>query len=145
MAETRTSVGVIIACLLGAVPVIVLALSRWQGEQSEEPTEPLSITETQTAPTRAIDSATAAAVETKPPLAERDPELSDISLEPLEIPANPAQDSRTKSAPIATRSMQRSGDHLLASKPTNAAQSGAPRLSSPPRPAPVQSAWFEYR
>jgi len=147
IAEPRPRVGMIITCLLGALPIIALALVRWHGQEPDdrEASEALQITETRGTSAQANDSLTPARVVPTVPIAERDPDAIDTSLEPREPPPPLAQLSPTKSRSAPARATPPSGAHSLASKPTHAAQSDVANHTVTPCPAPVQSAWFEYR
>ncbi len=157
IATPRARVGVIIACLLGTLPIIALALVRGQSNGAEIPAAPTIVTEMASAPTEVIDSAPQSAV--SPEFVTRDSEVADAPLGPRFASAAAVPVPQTKDRTASTRAAQPSAEHSLGSGTTPAAQPGAPiapskpgaasRLTrganSPSPRAPVQSPWFEYR
>jgi hypothetical protein len=118
----KTWPGVVIACLLGAVPIIALVLVRWLGTGPEDAaTLPAEVIETAAASPRTIDVSAPASLLPKPTTAEAEvePEVVDPLLEPRVAPAQVAQVARA--AQVARKST---------TAPTN------------PTPAPVRSSWF---
>jgi len=130
-ARPKGWLGVVIACLLGAVPIITLALVRWQGNGAEVPETPTEVFATAAAATQVSDIF-APASQVGPALTEVEPEVAEAPLEPGGVPAAAAPVARTKSTVAPTNTARPSADRGLASKPTQAAHA----------PAPVRSSWF---
>jgi len=120
IAKPKAWPGVLIACLLGALPIIALVLVRWQGNGAEDSATPTEVIETRAAPTQIIDVSAPASTVPKPASTAAEPEVVDAPLEPRVAPAAAAQVARLKlsSPPI--------------SRPSPA----------PSSPAPVRSSWF---
>jgi hypothetical protein len=124
IAKPKTWLGVVIACLLGATPIIALVLVRWQGNGAEVPATSTEAIETGSAPTQVIAVSPPASLLPKSAIAEAELEVVDAPLTPGVAPEAVAQGARTKRTPSLT----------------------SPQLSGPsPAPstsAPVRRSWF---
>ena len=138
LAKPKTWPGVVIACLLGAMPIIALVLVRWQSNGPEDPLPPIGVIETAPPPTGAVDISAPASLAAKPAMVEPEPEpeVVDALLEPGVAPAAAAQVAHTKSTAGMADSTRPSADRVLASKPSSRPNPG------PCLPAPVRSSWF---
>ena len=122
-AKHKTSLGVVITCFLGALPIIALVFVRGQGSALEVPPSPTEVIATAAAPTQVGEVSARAAVLPKSAL-EAEPEVVATPREPRVAPAAAVQIARAKSAP-ALCSPPSSG-------PTAAVSS----------PAPLRTSWF---
>lgn len=123
--KSKTWLGVAVTCLLGALPIIALALVRAHGQGSAaDAPPPLEAFETGAARTQLVEVSAPAGEDSAPATSEFEPKRVDDQLEPPVAPAPVAPIARAKNSPsLAPRTL---------AKPSRA----------PDAAAPVRHSWF---